>query len=311
MLSIITALVALGMYLTSRWQAAVVVPAPRPNTPATDKALYIQELLESVLLALPVKDLLLAQRVCKHFQSTIKNSITLQRALFFELDFTKPGTMTTPYIYTLPSVFWPPPYTTPLAALRPPRYISNEDEPPKVHRTSPTPRFNPFFATSGNMPSTYPAATCTMNVAPPYIGALGSSWFLHLKGTWVDHWPSYGRYFIREKKNESWRKMWPTDPPVEIHHLGISNEDFQQTRHKPMKAGPLMDEIKTIALHHGRGYVSWEVYFHGNMAARRGALPMVEERIEVWKIALISFGVIILGFVSNLVERIFVGDEKG
>lgn len=41
------------------------------------------ELLEEILINLPVQDLLLSQRVSKHFKAVIDGSIILQRALFF------------------------------------------------------------------------------------------------------------------------------------------------------------------------------------------------------------------------------------
>lgn len=44
------------------------------------------ELLETILLQLPAKDLLLAQRVNKQFKGTIDNSNHIQRALFYKVD---------------------------------------------------------------------------------------------------------------------------------------------------------------------------------------------------------------------------------
>lgn len=46
--------------------------------------LAIPELFEAVLLQLPAKDLLLAQRVSKAWQEMINTSIQIQRALFFK-----------------------------------------------------------------------------------------------------------------------------------------------------------------------------------------------------------------------------------
>ena len=42
------------------------------------------ELLESILVKLPTRDLLFAQRVCKRWQDTIQDSCVLRRALFLE-----------------------------------------------------------------------------------------------------------------------------------------------------------------------------------------------------------------------------------
>lgn len=51
--------------------------------PPSLRALAIPELLEQVLLNLPVKDILLAQRVNRGFKATIDGSKKLQQALFF------------------------------------------------------------------------------------------------------------------------------------------------------------------------------------------------------------------------------------
>lgn len=44
---------------------------------------HIPELLEAILIELPVKDLLLGQRVCKTWRGAIETSSRLQKALFF------------------------------------------------------------------------------------------------------------------------------------------------------------------------------------------------------------------------------------
>ncbi|KAK4965373.1 hypothetical protein LTR42_012129 [Elasticomyces elasticus] len=50
---------------------------------AAQQVLDLPELLESILLILPMRDLLLAQRVSKTFQQVILSSPHIQRALFF------------------------------------------------------------------------------------------------------------------------------------------------------------------------------------------------------------------------------------
>lgn len=47
-----------------------------------EKLLGTNELLENILVRLPMKRLLLAQRVCKHWKALIDGSLRLQRALF-------------------------------------------------------------------------------------------------------------------------------------------------------------------------------------------------------------------------------------
>lgn len=46
--------------------------------------LEVPELLELVLLNLAMRDLLLARRVCRFWDLTMKDSIKIRRALFFE-----------------------------------------------------------------------------------------------------------------------------------------------------------------------------------------------------------------------------------
>ncbi|KAF2797781.1 hypothetical protein K505DRAFT_322304 [Melanomma pulvis-pyrius CBS 109.77] len=50
---------------------------------ACTRVFHTPELLEAVLAQLPRKDLLFAQRVSRHFQSSVKSSPSLQQALFF------------------------------------------------------------------------------------------------------------------------------------------------------------------------------------------------------------------------------------
>jgi hypothetical protein len=52
-------------------------------TRRTPQALIIYEILQYILLALPIRDLLLAQRVCRQWRSLIQESQPIQRALFF------------------------------------------------------------------------------------------------------------------------------------------------------------------------------------------------------------------------------------
>ena len=51
---------------------------------ASVRVLDTVELLEHILYKLPMRDLLLSQRVCKQWQAVIKASKKLQCALFFE-----------------------------------------------------------------------------------------------------------------------------------------------------------------------------------------------------------------------------------
>lgn len=60
--------------------------APKSETMAALQIVAVVELLEQVLLQLPLKDLLRAQQVSKHFNSVITTSKELQRALFFVPD---------------------------------------------------------------------------------------------------------------------------------------------------------------------------------------------------------------------------------
>ena len=53
---------------------------------AAERVVNITELLESILLQVDTRTLLLSQRTCKSFHSTITGSPKLQRALFFQQD---------------------------------------------------------------------------------------------------------------------------------------------------------------------------------------------------------------------------------
>ncbi|KAK3623061.1 hypothetical protein LTR56_021814 [Elasticomyces elasticus] len=50
---------------------------------ATNNVLDLPELLENILLQLPMRDLLFAQKVCKTWKLTIDTTLSIQKALFF------------------------------------------------------------------------------------------------------------------------------------------------------------------------------------------------------------------------------------
>jgi hypothetical protein len=58
-----------------------------PNS-ACRRALQTTELLENILVHLPVKDLFVHQRVSKRFQATIAESLAIQRKMFLRLSST-------------------------------------------------------------------------------------------------------------------------------------------------------------------------------------------------------------------------------
>ena len=70
------------------------------STTATLRTLHLPELLEQILLHLPQRDLLLAQRTCRAFHQTINSSPKCQRALFLSPD---PHLPTSPITYLNPS----------------------------------------------------------------------------------------------------------------------------------------------------------------------------------------------------------------
>ncbi|OJD33793.1 f-box domain protein [Diplodia corticola] len=55
----------------------------RKKMASREKVLQTTELLELILFHLPMRDLLLAQRICKRFNDLIRHSTTLQQTLFF------------------------------------------------------------------------------------------------------------------------------------------------------------------------------------------------------------------------------------
>lgn len=54
------------------------------TTSKAEQVFNITELAEAILSFLPLKDLLLVQRVCRSFRATIQGSVQLQRLLFLE-----------------------------------------------------------------------------------------------------------------------------------------------------------------------------------------------------------------------------------
>ena len=58
--------------------------AIQPGVPARAQVFYTNELLETILLSLPMKDLLLSQGVSKSWRALTFSSIRLRRALFLE-----------------------------------------------------------------------------------------------------------------------------------------------------------------------------------------------------------------------------------
>ena len=51
---------------------------------AAVRVFEVTEILESIMLEVPMRDLLLSKRVSRQFQQNIVGSVNLQRALFFE-----------------------------------------------------------------------------------------------------------------------------------------------------------------------------------------------------------------------------------
>lgn len=66
------------------------------------------ELLEAILLRLPAQDVLLSQRVTKHFKHVIDTSVPLQRKLFFQID---PPPTTTDRVQVTVNPLLVPPHT--------------------------------------------------------------------------------------------------------------------------------------------------------------------------------------------------------
>lgn len=58
---------------------------------STRQVFALPELLENILQNLPIRDLLLSQRVCQIFRNVIKRSPRLQRKLFFRADIYQEG----------------------------------------------------------------------------------------------------------------------------------------------------------------------------------------------------------------------------
>ncbi|KAI6861191.1 hypothetical protein KC323_g5958 [Hortaea werneckii] len=69
--------------VTPHTAAKIQVQLFARDHPAAERFFSTPELLETMLLMLPMQDLLLAQRVCLRFKATIDGSVKICRALFF------------------------------------------------------------------------------------------------------------------------------------------------------------------------------------------------------------------------------------
>lgn len=70
-----------------------ILSVTQTKSSITSKVFSVPELFTHILLELPMRDLLLAQRVCREWKDAITNSAVLQRALFFlpDIDNEKEG----------------------------------------------------------------------------------------------------------------------------------------------------------------------------------------------------------------------------
>lgn len=199
---------------------ATIGHLPEPYIEGAEKVLAVTELLEKILLYVGqthLTTLLLSQRVSKRFSNTIKHSIKLQRALFFELN--------------------PPKKTT---------YESSLD----IIEETFKPRLNPFVHYPGDQDIVLTKGhrcddlACT-NVHPGNTNRENkdeSWWFCLLQCGWISP-----LNINEDDANASWRKMWTFDPPIEIHQIGcnaLKGEDK-----KLLKMGPLMDKVKEVGIH--------------------------------------------------------------
>lgn len=73
----------LRIKLTATVEKRKSAASAKPRRPTTPEPLQIVELLEQILLHLPQRDLLLAQRVCKRWHAVINRSNHIQQALYF------------------------------------------------------------------------------------------------------------------------------------------------------------------------------------------------------------------------------------
>lgn len=64
---------------------------------AAQQVFLLPELLETILLNLSIKDLLLSQRTARSFRGTVEGSVRLRRKLFFEPDWNLEGRVFEPY----------------------------------------------------------------------------------------------------------------------------------------------------------------------------------------------------------------------
>lgn len=224
---------------------ATIGHLPEPYVHSAKKVLAITELLEHILLDVGetnLDTLLLSQRVNKHFFNTIKDSVKLQRLLFFQMNPTKK---------------------------RKTSAITSD-----LHEKPPKPRLNPFvhYPNDPDVIITQGHRCSNMECNLTHPGNTDPElhhehwWFILMQAGWIS--PLNIKV---DDPNASWRKMWTTDPPVEIH--SIKCKALHGAHMKLLKMGPLMDKVKEIGLAQRKRRGSQLEYYFEMAAPRRMNLP--------------------------------------
>ncbi|CZT25743.1 uncharacterized protein RCC_11412 [Ramularia collo-cygni] len=194
----------------------------------------LPEILENILLGLPVLDLLLAQRVDKTFHGVINSSIHIKRALFFETRVQaqrEKDANTPPKINPLLSKMLPKDMSKCLVDFTGELDKNREEALQKVRDA----RAMPLHIRQASLPMVFNTLTCKeMDLLhclwlPGRLVAVADTKFhLHLPYIYEALLPQTRQPMpvneVESYEKASWRRMYPTNVPVEIH--GLRNTIF-------------------------------------------------------------------------------------
>lgn len=201
------------------------------TSPLASEVFAVPELLEKILLHLPILDLLtVAQRVNKTFLATITSSIHLRRALFFE---TRPQTQVEKDAYAAPKI------NPLLRKMFPDKMDTTEMEMIDCSGKSDCNRDEVLkeLYQIADLPCGIPPASLPMVFDGHFCKATSrkakikwdmdvallpdKAFFMHLPNFRVREVAVLKRIMpLRQMQvydKASWRKMYPTDAPIEIH----------------------------------------------------------------------------------------------
>lgn len=179
------------------------------TTSARSRAFGVTEVLENILLKLPIRDLLFAQGVSKQFQQVILDSITLQRALFFK---PTPGTLdgkaVTPTINPLLAKRMPS-HRVPLVFTPKDEIGGSQGTPMCLSvNTVDTPRTTVPYQNPSYAPGFEVKVELTHVTIAKVLGEVTDTTSCHAKG--------------------SWRRMLATQPPCQVSYSLVAPKQWKE-----------------------------------------------------------------------------------